>query len=318
MRLPYSLALVALGACTRSVRTSAPDTARPRSLTIDRPRTDAAFDRPSRAIDAEDGSTPSALEAEAARAGVAPLFARKVHCLSASDPRGFSRQRRQDGSYRGEPLTMPELVARPWLWGLYPSTCPAIFAVSDRDGGQLAPFDRGPLEARVLAVADRYLGFGHVDDAWRFAPFDCLMPPSGAPIASLDAAAPHDRKLYYLYARDRAAYLAHRDVPGQIVVKEAWAPDEVPMAEAISTSYPPQCARVRDGRCMQPGAFKGLFVMMRVSPSIESDDGWIYATVDPAGAITASGRIASCINCHQNAPHGRLFGVINEAQARWR
>ncbi|MBY0262764.1 MAG: hypothetical protein K2Q20_10495 [Phycisphaerales bacterium] len=40
-----------------------------------------------------------------------------------------------------------------------------------------------------------------------------------------------------------------------------------------------------------------------------TDDGWIYATIEPATAdITASGVIGSCVECHSKAPYGRLFG----------
>lgn len=306
---------VGSNACTRRATVDSSSNFR----TTARPQQDARPTQlvaPQDAGELQDASVEQWLEAEARRASLAPLFVRKVRCLAATDPSGFSRQRRQDGGYRGEPLTMAELVARPWLWGLYPSFCPMGAGLAARDASLPSPFDVGAVEARISSIANEYLRFGHVDDAWRFAPFDCLMPSSGAPADSLDGAAPHDRKLYYLYARDRAAYLAHRDVAGQIVVKEAWAPEEVPMSEAISTSYPAQCARVFDGRCLQPGAFKGLFVMLRVSEPIESDAGWIYATVDPAGTITASGRIASCMNCHQRAPHGRLFGLVNREPRR--
>lgn len=73
----------------------------------------------------------------------------------------------------------------------------------------------------------------------------------------------------------------------------------------------------KTGRCLQPGEFKGLFVMMRVDDLRESDRGWLYATVDPRGEVTASGPIASCIRCHERAPHGRLFGLV-DAGVMWR
>jgi hypothetical protein len=35
----------------------------------------------------------------------------------------------------------------------------------------------------------------------------------------------------------------------------------------------------------------------------------VYATVGPDKQVTAAGRIASCMECHVDAPHGRLFGL---------
>lgn len=51
--------------------------------------------------------------------------------------------------------------------------------------------------------------------------------------------------------------------------------------------------------------------MMKLDPATpNTDDGWVYATLTPDGkAVTASGRIASCTECHTKAPHERLFGM---------
>ena len=48
------------------------------------------------------------------------------------------------------------------------------------------------------------------------------------------------------------------------------------------------------------------------------DEGWLYSTYDPVRCETEGevvgwgmaiiGRIASCMACHANAEHGRLFG----------
>jgi hypothetical protein len=42
----------------------------------------------------------------------------------------------------------------------------------------------------------------------------------------------------------------------------------------------------------------------------DTDDGWVYATVTADGQVTAAGRVASCMSCHDTAAtHERLFGV---------
>ncbi len=99
------------------------------------------------APDASSATIERQLEAEAVRAGIAPLFARKAGRLAAVDPRGYSRQRREDGGHRPAPLSMSELVARPWLWAL----SPGAFALGGswprgRDGGQDGPL---PAAGRV-------------------------------------------------------------------------------------------------------------------------------------------------------------------------
>ena len=41
----------------------------------------------------------------------------------------------------------------------------------------------------------------------------------------------------------------------------------------------------------------------------DTDEGWVYGTVSSDGqTVTSAGRVASCMNCHQEAQHGRLFG----------
>lgn len=258
-----------------------------------------------------------------AQSGLPPLFAHKINCLDRNGARGFARFLRGDGGSQRVELTLDEVRARPWLWGQYPSGCTGLgwWGPRIRDAGAPSAAERavreGSVRERVLAVAEHYLGFGRVDDYQRWAPFDCMMPPSSTPQADLAPSAPHGRKVYFLYALDRAAYLEHRDVEEQVVVKEAWVPQAVSMNDAISSSYPPICARQSNGECVQPGAFNGLFVMLRGAATAETDQGWTYATVNPAGEITAIGRIQQCMRCHQRAQHGRLFGIPSNAGVRW-
>ena len=121
----------------------------------------------------------------------------------------------------------------------------------------------------------------------------------------------------------------------QVIVKEAWTPH-------ASESWEKSCTKKRvvgpsspnflvpvtmDGKAYRACESAGLFIMYQPSPSAGIDpqathDGWIYGTVsyepraDPAlgqttwkARVTGSGRIASCMGCHDKAPHGRLFGM---------
>jgi hypothetical protein len=44
-----------------------------------------------------------------------------------------------------------------------------------------------------------------------------------------------------------------------------------------------------------------------------TDEGWVYGTVTPDGKdVTCAGRVASCMGCHADAPHDRLFGLAKK------
>lgn len=153
----------------------------------------------------------------------------------------------------------------------------------------------GGTEARILEIARGYPSFGRVEEAVRWAPAGCRAPiqlvASPRPSASRDAST-HGRKLYYLFARDRGAYLHARELDqpvGQVLVKESWVPQSD--APEVPTRRGP------------------LFVMWKTGGS-GTDDGWIYATLSPEGTeVTASGKLASCMECHESAKRDRLFGV---------
>jgi len=61
----------------------------------------------------------------------------------------------------------------------------------------------------------------------------------------------------------------------------------------------------------RPDQPAGRFIMFKVDPATpDTDEGWVYATVSPAGIVTSAGRVASCMGCHETAAtHERLFGV---------
>ncbi|MCK6471859.1 MAG: hypothetical protein L6R28_08940 [Planctomycetes bacterium] len=85
---------------------------------------------------------------------------------------------------------------------------------------------------RLLEIAKAYQGYGRVDDQLRWAPSLCRSsPPSTPALSASDDKDSHGRKLYYLFAADRQAYLESAEgkaqSAGQVLVKESWIPKEV-------------------------------------------------------------------------------------------
>lgn len=197
----------------------------------------------------------------------------------------------------------------------------------------LAPPVRVGAAPRRVRMADvlstifaGYRGWGRVDDEVRWAPFLCRLPlPSQARVSRAGSESEHTQKLYFVYAKDRAAYVGLHARPrspvGQVVVKEAFHPRALGAgtdpnspagADPAGAESPggPLAYRpaTRDEQRFGPGAFAGLYVMAKTNAR-RSDRGWEYATLDATGAVTASGRMASCMSCHRDAPHDRLFGL---------
>jgi hypothetical protein len=158
---------------------------------------------------------------------------------------------------------------------------------------------KGP-SAGLLKIAETYESYGKVDDEIRWAPGLCRAPrpPTLRASASGDETT-HGKKLYYLFAKDRQAYVLPKDKTqpvGQVVVKEAWVP------AASSTPERPVA-----------GDRGPLFIMMKTGDPA-SDEGWIYATTSPdRKTITASGKIASCMECHHSKTHDRIFGLASSS-----
>src|SRR5258705_7887459 len=117
-----------------------------------------------------------------------------------------------------------------------------------------APAPPRELDARfveaIRAAAPAYARWGRVDEEPRAAPTDCAMvsshPDGVASRVRMSAAtdAPHGEKLYYLWASDRAAYLANRAVaPGFAIVKESFRAEPAPAAAANAPAEPADYVR---------------------------------------------------------------------------
>jgi hypothetical protein len=191
-------------------------------------------------------------------------------------------------------------------------------------------------------IAGQYQHWGRVDDGMRWAPTDCLPNFGDARISLSDDAATHGGKLYFVYAKLRDAYTVGIDKPqseGQLIVKQAFAAREVTEEEAARdaghftarqvsppvkgpetpsnsvdwiglTQSSPRLA-VKDGKSYAPGQPYALFVMVKGNAADPGTDaGWLYATTSVDGkTIYSNGRVSSCMECHVDAPHDRLFGL---------
>lgn len=165
-------------------------------------------------------------------------------------------------------------------------------------------------EQLIQDAARQYREFVRVTGDPKWAPTDCRIPPPLARRSEADKA--HGHKIYLLYARlaEGLDYVT-KGTPekvGQTLVKESWEcvagePKGPTEASARYLSTP----RLRDGdAAFHAGDFHGLFVMHKLDARTEgTDQGWVYGTVDRTGKVTAAGRVASCIQCHQDATEDR-------------
>ena len=215
--------------------------------------------------------------------------------------------------------------------------------------GAVAAAVGGPFHDRLLGIARSYEEYGRLSGAVpHWGPVACAMtapnpetsrpspPPLPSPVsarysAGVDAAT-HGRKLYWLFVKEKGEYLSQdKESPiGQVIVKEAWRPEEVAGATAQepivrkvrlrqgdrvteqTDSYLPYARR--EGRLYHAAEKAGLFIMYKLDPRTpDTDAGWVYGTVTADGKqVTSAGRVASCMACHQKAPHDRQFGLPKE------
>lgn len=187
------------------------------------------------------------------------------------------------------------------------------------------PIDDAPavndpaFHAGLTEAIDSYLQFPMANSVALVAPADCA-PPSDDPrpmMSNSDHESTHGQKLYYLFVKNITHYLSQDGSPspeGQILVKESWT----------SKASNPGARNLRNhasGLRINPrvtvgddtieiGKRKDLFVMMKLAPDTDNtDNGWVYGVVDPnSQEVTASGKVASCMRCHEDAKNDRLFG----------
>jgi len=181
----------------------------------------------------------------------------------------------------------------------------------------------------LLTAARSHEAFGKIDDVLRFAPTLCMAPPP-APVRwsfSKDEST-HGQKLYFLYAWDAAAYLTEKRADHrkkdhlapvyekkpaeQALIKQSWT---VVDAKLPAAGEDKSCFITKDGKLFRTGERKDLFVMVKLEAQTEgTDPGWVYGTVTPDfKSVTSSGRVASCMACHEKAGDGRLFGFTKPA-----
>ena len=94
--------------------------------------------------------------------------------------------------------------------------------------------------------------------------------------------------------------------------EEAWQALEAPAGRASEATarYHMPLATTVDGKRWHAGDLHGLFVMHKLAADTpDTDQGWVYGTVDRDGVVTAAGRIASCMRCHEGAAADRRFGL---------
>lgn len=165
-------------------------------------------------------------------------------------------------------------------------------------------------EKIVLDAAEQYRKFVRVTGDPKRAPTDCRIAPPF--VRKSDAEKEHGQKLYLLYARfaDGLEYVT-KGTPekvGQTLVKESWEclPGE-PNGPTESSARYVSTLRMQSGENrFHAGDFHGLFVMHKLDAKTEgTDEGWVYGTVDRTGTVTAAGRVASCIQCHEDATEDR-------------
>lgn len=181
----------------------------------------------------------------------------------------------------------------------------ALQGNADKAGSEID--DDAAIDPELLALArevgQEYRRWGRVDDEMRWAPTLCRMPMPSTGRISDAASGPHGRKLYYVYAKDRASYLAATDPEkkdrsspvGQVIVKEAYlavlcAEDETPAVHPTSMQSPLPAPRGaepaptaggdshdeeivpgqstayagKDGELMRAGDLHGLYIMARI------------------------------------------------------
>ncbi|MDJ0523079.1 MAG: cytochrome P460 family protein [Planctomycetota bacterium] len=169
--------------------------------------------------------------------------------------------------------------------------------------------------AALLAAVKAYGDYGNLDDHMRWAPTLCRIPPVQIRESASEHEDTHGRKLYWLHAKDRPAYLAaskgKAQPVGQVLVKEAFhvVAGEGEVKEL--GGQPVYTTVMRDGKPFHAGEREALYIMLKLDPKTEgTDGGWVYGTVTANDLIvTSAGKVASCMACHTENTTDRMFGL---------
>lgn len=180
-------------------------------------------------------------------------------------------------------------------------------------GARLERAASNDIEGRLREIARDYSAYAQVGDAGVWAPELCFAPAGmfSPSMSEADALSAHGQKLYYLFVQNAGPYLETTGPQpiGQAIVKQSWIPkqaaNDAERGEADGRVLSP-----RDGKYYIPDRQSDLFIMYKAHPTTPGTDrGWVYAVATPNGErITSSGRIASCMKCHVQAEHDRVFG----------
>ena len=190
--------------------------------------------------------------------------------------------------------------------GFQPKPRPAPAKAKDVDS---------PFTPVLKEAVKGYEQFVRVSGEAKVAPTACKLPPTLARLSTAEKE--HGQKLYLLYARmaDNLDYVKKGEPAqvGQTLVKESWqcvdGPQKGPTEASKRYQFGAPVRREGD-QVSHAGAFHGLFVMHKLAPTTpDTDQGWIYGTIDRDGIVTAVGQVASCMKCHQEAPEDRRFGM---------
>jgi hypothetical protein len=186
---------------------------------------------------------------------------------------------------------------------------------------------RGPYVELAQRLAAAYTSLGRVDDENRWAPFLCRIPePSTARFSDSADDGTHGQKLYTVYALhpDKyAGFAAGRGVGApvdpdpfegleRLLVKESWTVREADSSQPVLMSEVGAWLRPaeRDGKYYIADQLAGLYMLIKLTDDApDTDEGWVYATVSADGSRVTAGLEDSCMGCHRQAPHERLFGL---------
>lgn len=177
-----------------------------------------------------------------------------------------------------------------------------------------------PLDARfeekLLEIGKQYRTFAQIGDLPQWAPTMCIAPRPKLVLSASSDDDTHGHKLYYLFAKDKDAFLkATPDSSGviqplgQAIVKDSYRAVEVAVDDPHAYAH-------RGGKGFKVGERHALFVMLKLDPATEgTDEGWVYATLTPDGKkVTAAGVIKACVGCHQDSASDRMFGYKASAK----